>query len=52
MRVPVSAAPPRAGGSTGRTAGWIAAVAFLVYAISGGGRIVGSDEVTMFELSR
>ncbi|MBI1797149.1 MAG: hypothetical protein HY240_06950 [Actinobacteria bacterium] len=31
---------------------WIGITAFLVYAISGGGRIVGSDEVTMLELAR
>ena len=35
-----------------RTALWIAIAAFLIYAITGGGRIVGSDEVTMLELSR
>jgi hypothetical protein len=34
------------------TALWIALAAFLLYAITGGGRIVGSDEVTMLELSR
>ncbi|HTM56972.1 MAG TPA: hypothetical protein VL123_01005 [Candidatus Udaeobacter sp.] len=34
-------------------AGWrLALAAFLLYAASGGGRIVGSDEVTMLELSR
>lgn len=36
----------------GRTALWIGVAAFLFYAITGGGRIVGSDEVTMLELSR
>jgi hypothetical protein len=30
----------------------LAVAAFLVYAVSGGGRVVGSDEVTMLELSR
>jgi hypothetical protein len=36
-----------------RRAPWaIALAAFLTYAFTGGGRIVGSDEVTMFELSR
>jgi len=30
----------------------IALAALLTYALSGGGRIVGSDEVTMFELAR
>jgi len=34
------------------TTRWIGALAFLVYVLSGGGRIVGSDEVTMLELSR
>jgi hypothetical protein len=34
------------------TALWIALAAFLLYTITGGGRIVGSDEVTMLELSR
>src|SRR5215813_15425713 len=34
------------------TAWWIALAAFLLFVISGGGRIVGSDEVTMLELSR
>ncbi len=35
-----------------RTARWIAVAALLLYVVSGGGRIVGSDEVTMLELSR
>lgn len=35
-----------------QTALWIALAAFVFYAITGGGRIVGSDEVTMLELSR
>ena len=35
-----------------RTAFAIALAAFLLYALSGGGRVVGSDEVTMLELSR
>lgn len=43
-------APERA--ATRRTARWVALAAFLVFAFSGGGRIAGSDEVTMFELSR
>jgi hypothetical protein len=55
-----SAAPePRAPGRAGRsrpsaarTAAWLAATAFLIYAATGGGRVVGSDEVTMFELGR
>ena len=34
------------------TAFAIALSAFLLYAIAGGGRVVGSDEVTMLELSR
>src|SRR5437773_10113840 len=36
----------------GSTALWIGVAAFLLYVITGGGRIVGSDEVTMLELSR
>ena len=43
-------APAR--GSAGRTAVALAVAAFLVYAVTGGGRVVGSDEVTMLELSR
>jgi hypothetical protein len=39
-------------GSAGRTALALAVAAFLVYALTGGGRVVGSDEVTMLELSR
>jgi hypothetical protein len=39
-------------GSTARTALWIGLFALLVYCASGGGRVVGSDEVTMLELSR
>src|SRR6185369_11936421 len=31
---------------------WDALAALLTYALTGGGRIVGSDEVTMFELAR
>jgi len=34
------------------TARRLTLLAFLVYAVTGGGRIVGSDEVTMLELSR
>ena len=37
---------------TRATARWLALAAFLVFAVTGGGRISGSDEVTMFELSR
>ena len=37
---------------TARTAGWLGLAAFLAYVVSGGGRVVGSDEVTMLELSR
>ncbi len=39
-------------GSVSRTARWLAGLAFCVYAATGGGRIAGSDEVTMFQLSR
>jgi hypothetical protein len=35
-----------------RTAFRLAAFAFLVYALTGGGRVTGSDEVTMLDLSR
>ena len=35
-----------------RTARRIALASFLVFAATGGGRIAGSDEVTMFELAR
>lgn len=37
--------------SPARTARWIAFASFLIYVATGGGRIVGSDEVTMLELS-
>lgn len=37
---------------TGRTALALGVAAFLLFALSGGGRVVGSDEVTMLELSR
>ncbi len=48
------AAPPAPGGAAAvdRTARAIVLAAFLGYAFTGGGRIVGSDEVTMLELSR
>ena len=35
-----------------RTAWGIGIAALLIFVVTGGGRIVGSDEVTMFELSR
>jgi hypothetical protein len=38
--------------ATLRTTRWIGIFAFLAFVVSGGGRIVGSDEVTMLELSR
>ena len=38
--------------ATRRTATWIAAAFALLFLVTGGGRIVGSDEVTMAELSR
>ncbi len=37
---------------TAQTARWIGITAFFVFALTGGGRVVGSDEVTMLELSR
>lgn len=43
-------APARPGAA--RTARWIFLGALLCYAAFGGGRIVGSDEVTMFQLAR
>lgn len=42
----------RGGSDAGRTARWIGISAFLLYVLTGGGRIVGSDEVTMLELAR
>ena len=33
------------------TARWLALAAFLTFAVSGGGRVSGSDEVTMFEVA-
>ena len=36
----------------GQTARWIGITAFFVVSLTGGGRVVGSDEVTMLELSR
>jgi hypothetical protein len=46
--------PPRnpALGALIRTTRWIGVFAFLAYLFTGGGRIVGSDEVAMLELSR
>ncbi len=38
--------------TAGRTALALALAVFLLVVLTGGGRIVGSDEVTMFELSR
>jgi hypothetical protein len=45
------APPPPSPRMAARTASWIGVVAFLVFAFTGGGRIVGSDEVTMLDLS-
>lgn len=42
----------RASSGALRTARWLALGAFALYLATGGGRIVGSDEVTMFEVSR
>ena len=36
----------------GQTARWIGITAFFVLCLTGGGRVVGSDEVTMLELAR
>ncbi|HTR97952.1 MAG TPA: hypothetical protein VMH61_08625 [Candidatus Acidoferrales bacterium] len=38
--------------ATGRTARRIALAALVVFALTGGGRVTGSDEVTMLDLSR
>src|SRR5262245_58889823 len=38
--------------ATLRTAGALVALAALGFALTGGGRIVGSDEVTMMQLAR
>ncbi len=35
-----------------RTARWVFLAALVLFAVTGGGRIVGSDEVSMFELDR
>ncbi len=45
-------APDARRGSAGRTGLALAVAAFLLYVLTGGGRVVGSDEVTMLELSR
>ncbi len=51
---PATAAPHHDGPGSGvaRTARLISIAALLLYAASGGGRIVGSDEVTMFQVAR
>ena len=41
----------RSAQGVGRTARRIMLAAFLMFALTGGGRIVGSDEVTMFQLA-
>jgi len=48
----VSAVSRVASHGRGRVAAWLAVFALLVYVVSGGGRVVSSDEVTMLELSR
>jgi hypothetical protein len=50
--VAVSASAARTRRSVPWVAGWLALLALAVYALSGGGRVVGSDEVTMLEVSR
>ncbi len=45
------ASPPPSTWMAARTARWIGIAAFLFFALTGGGRIVGSDEVTMLDLS-
>jgi hypothetical protein len=49
---PETTAAPRSGGRPARTARWIGATAFLFFALTGGGRVVGSDEVTMLDLAQ
>ena len=50
---PASAAPLRPERPlAARTARWIAVAAFLFFTLTGGGRIVGSDEVTMLDLAQ
>jgi hypothetical protein len=49
MSAPARRAPQR--GSAGRTALAIGLAALLTFLASGGGRIVGSDEITMLEVS-
>lgn len=51
------AAPARAGARPApapmaQVMRWLPVFAFLVFAVTGGGRVVGSDEVTMLELAR
>ena len=49
---PVAAPPPSSTHMTARTARWIGIATFLCFALTGGGRIVGSDEVTMLGLGQ
>jgi hypothetical protein len=51
LRPPPATDPSRSPASR-RTARALAVAALLVFAFTGGGRIVGSDELAMFELSR
>jgi hypothetical protein len=58
MSAPTAAAPPPVGSvhpsrrQAARTARWIGVAAFLFFVLTGGGRIVGSDEVTMLGLAQ
>ncbi len=52
MRADARPARGRTATATRRTAVALGVAAFLLFALSGGGRVVGSDEVTMLELSR
>lgn len=47
-----AAAPRRAPAPMAQVMRWLPVCAFLVFALTGGGRIVGSDEYTMLELAR
>ena len=49
---PGAAAARRAPAPMVRVMRWLPVFAFLVFALTGGGRVVGSDEYTMLELAR
>jgi len=49
---PAFVAPDPSHRAVARTARWLAVTAFLAFVLTGGGRIVGSDEVTMLDLAQ